>query len=225
MFYFKDLHRVIKEVIMKNRIESIRIENLIPHPENPNRMSRAAFNRLVRNIARTGRYEPLVVRPMGERFEVINGSHRLKALEELGFESVDVIVWDVGDDDARLLLGSLNRLCGSDVLDKKVALLKRLTEKMPVGELAGLLPQTARQIERLTDLAGRRRRALKAALRKASADLKTQANPMVFFLSDSQKKKIERAMSLAAKETGKKTKAAAHATALTQIAENFIDGT
>ncbi len=49
---------------MNNSIQSIAIDRLIPHPDNPNRMSKANFDKLVRNIERSGRYEPLVVRPL-----------------------------------------------------------------------------------------------------------------------------------------------------------------
>ncbi len=212
---------------MKNRIQSVPIDKLAAHPDNPNRMSKAVFARLVRNIARTGRYEPLVVRPKDERFQIINGHNRLKALEQLGFESVDVVVWDVDDTQTRILMGSLNRLCGSDVLDKKVRLLKELSKQIPAGELAKLLPQTATQIERLSQLADKRREGLKRALKRSSKVQETIPddfkNPLMFFLSDEQNEKVERAMSLASEGSKQKTKAATNAAALTHIVEKFID--
>ena len=39
---------------MENMIQTIAIEKLIPHPDNPNRQSKANFAKLVRNIERTG---------------------------------------------------------------------------------------------------------------------------------------------------------------------------
>jgi hypothetical protein len=35
---------------MASTIESIQLEKLLPHPDNPNRMSKANFAKLIRNI-------------------------------------------------------------------------------------------------------------------------------------------------------------------------------
>ena len=85
---------------MTNSIHSIALDKLVGHPGNPNIMSSDKFGKLVRNIERTGRYEPLVVRPHPAKagfFEIINGHHRSKALAKLGRERADCVVWDVDD--------------------------------------------------------------------------------------------------------------------------------
>ena len=143
---------------MVNQVQSIALDKLVAHTDNPNRMSKAKFAKLIRNIERTGRYEPLVVRSCPRKlecFQIINGHHRWRALRELGYKTAEVVVWDVNDQDTDILLATLNRLGGSDVLDKKLALLKRLNQSAFRGqasELAKLLPQTANQIKRLTEL-------------------------------------------------------------------------
>jgi ParB-like chromosome segregation protein Spo0J len=53
----------MRETRNENRVSRIAIDKLVAHPDNPNRMSKTNFAKLVRNIERTGRYEPLVVRP------------------------------------------------------------------------------------------------------------------------------------------------------------------
>ena len=134
----------------QNTIQTIPIDKLIAHPLNANRMSEVVFKKLLRNIERTGRYEPIVVRShpeIGGSFEIINGHHRVKALVELGYETAECVVWDVNDNEAALLLASLNRLVGSDVLEKKIELLLRLREDFSAAELAKLLPHTKGQIE------------------------------------------------------------------------------
>ncbi|MBN2457415.1 MAG: ParB-like nuclease domain-containing protein, partial [Sedimentisphaerales bacterium] len=63
---------------MVNEIQQISLTNLIAHPGNPNRMSRANFAKLLCNIERAGRYEPLVVRPHPKQknyYQIINGHH------------------------------------------------------------------------------------------------------------------------------------------------------
>ncbi len=252
----------MRETRIENRVSRIALDRLVAHPDNPNRMSKTNFAKLVRNIERTGRYEPLVVRPCPQRnchscpasvcgvnssrnpdddiascFQIINGHHRWRALRELGYKTADAIVWDIDDQDADILLATLNRLGGSDILEKKLALLKRLNQRMEVGKLAKLLPLRAGQIERLTEL-------MISDCRKAIENRKSQIlNPLVFFLNDKQQKIIENALSLArvqlqltsgerpmAAHDGESTglnsissgKAAKNAEALTYIAQQFL---
>jgi hypothetical protein len=200
---------------MESTIQQVAVSRLVAHPDNPNRMSGSTFAKLVRNIERTGRYEPLIVRPYRRkkgRFQIINGHHRLEALKKLGKRKAAVIVWDVDDEQTDILLATLNRLSGSDVVAKKIALLKRLTEKMNARQLGRLLPQTPGQIKRLIDL---RMPKLPAP---ACGGPQAPANAMVFFLTDEQKKVVEDALSLAMP-----TAAARNAAALTAIAQHFLD--
>lgn len=238
---------------MANRIQSIELSRLVPHPDNPNRMSKAVLAKLVRNIKRTGRYEPLVVRPCQDKdcnpeqasgiehrdcFQIINGHHRHKALKQLGYDTAEVLVWDIDDEQTDILLATLNRLGGSDILEKKLSLLRRLNKRIKSGELAKLLPQTAGQIERLANL--------EMPSRPAEPMASRFANPLVFFVNDKQQQVIEKALSLACclchsersaaerrisqDDTGgtpsghkKQTKAAKRAAALACIARYFFN--
>lgn len=127
-------------------------------------------------------------------------------------------MWEVDDEQTDILLATLNRLGGTDRLDKKLALLRRLSKRTASIELGKLLPQTAKQIERLSRL---ERPRLDTAAVKVSAVC--FANPMVFFLDDTQRQIIENAISLAGGPEGKVTKAAKKAVALTTIAQNFLN--
>lgn len=221
---------------MVNSIQSIALDKLVPHPDSPNKMSRTNFNKLVRNIERTGRYEPLVVRPHPKErsyFEIINGYHRCKALEQLGYGEADCVVWDINDEGTNILLATLNRLGGSDELGKKLALLNRLNKRMESAELAKLLPHKQKQIERLSSMLDSRFSMLdtcKTEIKNRKS--KIFANPMVFFVSDTQQQIIENALSLAEEKgfpdsrprgNDIKTKAAKKAAALTHIARYFLN--
>jgi len=202
----------MRKTRIKNRVSSIPIDKLAAHPGNPNRMSKRNFARLVRNIERTGRYEPLVVRRQGDCFQIINGQHRWLALRELGYMSADAVVWDVDDAEADILLSALNRLRGSDVLKKKLALLKRLNRNMEARELARILPFTRPQIEKLKNL--------KVPSAPAKVGDKSFAVPMVFFLSGAQEQIVAEALA-STPVSNDKTKAARNAAALTEMAHCF----
>ena len=198
---------------IRNRIMSIPIDRLVVHPCCPNRMSKRNFARLVRNIERTGRYEPLLVRRQGGKFQIINGHQRLKVLKQLGYENVDAVVWDVDNVETDILLCSLNRLKGTDVLDKKLALLERINCSMNASEMAKILPYTRTQIEKL--------RRIKIPHAPAKIDVKSFAVPMVFFLSAEQQQIITKALGSTICGN-KRTRAAQNAAAITEIAECFI---
>jgi len=210
---------------MVNSVQSIEIEKLIAHPDNPNRMSKANFAKLVRNIERSGRYEPIVVRPHPTKvgcYQIINGHHRCEALAKLGYKEADAVVWDVDDQQTDILLATLNRLGGSDELSGKLKLLERLNKGIRSKALAKLLPFTRKQIEQLTNL--------KRPLTPAAISARTFANPLVFFVDDMQERTIKQALSLVEKSEERSqetedriTKAQRNAAALTKIAEHFIE--
>ncbi len=211
------------EIKTENAIKAIVLSKLIAHPDNPNVMSDATFRKLIRNIERTGLYEPIVVRPHPkekDHFEIINGHHRVKALERLGRKEADCVVWDVDDEQTAILLTTLNRLAGSDTLAKKIELLKKLTERMGTAQLAKLLPQTAKQIERLA--------ALKDSVQRTAGSIPYAefAIPLVFFVTKQQQEIIEKALSSIENRisNNEMSKAQRRAAAITKIASQFMEG-
>lgn len=207
----------MREMRIKNKVSSIPIKKLVTHPDKPNRMSKKNFAKLVRNIERTGRYEPLIVRPCPGRegfFQLINGHHRCCALAELGHETADALVWDIGDHDTDILLATINRLGGRDILDKKLALLCRLNKRAQDCDLAKLLPLSRPQIQKLTKISS-------DGLSRVKPAKPDFAMPLVFFVSRRQHKIIEDAMLLAGESGSAKTKAQKNAAALAHVAEQF----
>jgi ParB-like chromosome segregation protein Spo0J len=156
----------------------------------------------------------LTIRRQGENFQIINGHHRLEALKKLGYAAADCVVWDIDDEQVDVLLATLNRLCGSDILDKKLILFRRMSEKMQAQELARLLPLTRKQIERLANL------KLPAVPVKAGG--MCYAVPLVFFVNESQQRIIEDALLRAECTEKEKTKAQRRAEALTKVAEKYL---
>jgi ParB-like chromosome segregation protein Spo0J len=222
---------------MTKQIRSIALNKLIAHPDNPNKMSKDKFTKLLRNIKRTGYYEPLIIRPCPKKncnscenrnpddgrikcFQIINGHHRWLALKELGYKTADAVVWDIDDKETDLMLATLNRLTGSDILDKKLALLKRLNHTSFGGrttELAKFLPQTANQIKRLAKFNI-------SDCRKVIENRTSQPlNPLVFFLNEKQQTIVKQALSAAMNQVEEnRSKAVTNAATLTYIAQNFI---
>ncbi len=144
-----------KGQIMDPPLHEIALENLVPHPENSNHMSAETLRKLRRHIERTGRYEPLTVRPHSHgqgKFEVLNGHNRLRVLRAIGHKFARCVVWEVDDEQARLYLATLNRLAGSEIPERRAVLLESLLATFDTEELSLLLPDDKGQLEELRRL-------------------------------------------------------------------------
>jgi ParB-like chromosome segregation protein Spo0J len=200
----------------KPKIIRVPLEHLLPHPENPNRMSKANFEKLKLHIKRTGNYEPLIVRAHPEHeyfFQIINGHHRCEALKQIGTKTADCIQWDADDEQVRILLTTLNRLGGKDELSMKIEIIKKLSEKYNAKELAKLLPATKQVIEKLKDIM--------KPLQNFTADPKAYLQTLIFFLNDEQMQTVQAAISKAMPANG--TKAEKSAAALTRIVNEWMN--
>jgi len=202
----------------KAAIESIPIDRLLPHPGNANRMSNAALKKLAGHIKRTGNYEPLIVRhhsSMANHYELINGHYRLMALNKLGVTCADCIVWKVDDTEADILLATLNRLCGKDVLEKRSKLIKSLLKQFDAKQLSSMVTESKKSIERLMNLPKQ--------LPLAKGTEKAFLTPMVFYLNDDQLTLLDSALK-SAFETVEGTKAQRKSKAIFNIAQHYLEG-
>ena len=136
-------------------LQDILVDLLVEHPENSNFMNAETTKKLRRHIERTGRYEPLTVRPHPSeegKFQVINGHNRLRVLRALNHQTAHCVVWNLDDDQTRLYLATLNCLSGSDVPERRAALVENLLTTFDINELLTLLPDDRKQLEELKRL-------------------------------------------------------------------------
>ncbi|MEM8739276.1 MAG: ParB/RepB/Spo0J family partition protein [Planctomycetota bacterium] len=128
------------------------LDRLHPHPGNSNVMPPALFEKLCAHLAETDRYPPVIVRPLGDDHQILDGHHRVAALRRLGRSSVRCVVWEVDDAGALLLLTTLNRLQGRDDPRKRAALVGELRDHFDLKELAGRLPEDHDRLKKLIQL-------------------------------------------------------------------------
>jgi len=215
----------------------IPISALVEHPMNSNVMAADQFAKLRRHIERSGRYEPLVVRPLptepGEssppgrgsspsaRYQVLNGHHRLRALRELGRPSARCDVWDVDAQEGLLLLATLNRLQGRDDPMRRAALLARLAgqaEASRLKELSRLVPEDRAALQRAVELATR---PLPAPT--PPGEVAEPLHPLTFFLTAEDWRTVRRAVSLAGKhQTDDADARGRSAAGLVRMARKFL---
>ncbi|MEM1354449.1 MAG: ParB N-terminal domain-containing protein [Planctomycetota bacterium] len=116
------------------------------------------FRKLVEHLRNTSQYPPIIVRPLptGDpdepSYQILDGHHRAAALRELGHTQAQCSVWQADDEQALILLATLNRLQGEDDPAKRGLLVSKLSEQIELPRLAELLPEDTDRLERLKQL-------------------------------------------------------------------------
>lgn len=186
----------------EDRLLRVPLEHLHPHPANPNVMTDERFDALVRNIDRERRYPPPVIREhpsLRGHYELLDGTWRTKALEVLGYNDALCFLWPCDDATALLLLATLNRLHGEDVLLRRADLLAELTELLPIEALTELLPEDGTAIRDLLTLRAQDTEALLQQLTKAATE-RSDVTPRAcsFALLPADEALVEQAVTVAA---------------------------
>jgi ParB family transcriptional regulator, chromosome partitioning protein len=91
----------------------IPIEQIDPNPNQP-RQVMGDLSELIASIAEKGIIEPLVVRPRGDRFQIIAGERRYQAAVQAGLHELPVVIRDV-DDTEMLELALIENLQRKDL--------------------------------------------------------------------------------------------------------------
>ncbi len=101
--------------------KQIEIDLLRPHPANCNEMPANLLAKLAGHIEKSERYPPIIVRLLGDGdgYQILDGHHRVMALRKIGRAEACCVVWEVGDDEALVLLATLNQLRGGDDVFKR----------------------------------------------------------------------------------------------------------
>lgn len=107
----QELTNTSELLIKKAEITLIPIEKLEAHPDNrplgPNQDKIGQLKILIKNDGFDSSH-PIVVRPFGESFQIIEGEHRYRASKDLGFQELPCVIRELDDTEAliQLVLGN-----------------------------------------------------------------------------------------------------------------------
>ena len=75
------------------------LEEIIPNADQPRtRFSPAALDELAQSISVNGIVQPIVVRVVGEKYQIVAGERRWRAAQRAGLRKIPVVVKEVSDD-------------------------------------------------------------------------------------------------------------------------------
>lgn len=152
---------------MKLDISLLDINSVEPNPWNPNVQNERQFQAEVESILTNGFLAPILARQIGEKYQVIDGEHRLRALKQIFVtnaigaknvpdlakeKKIPAVLIEADDAHAKRLTIIMNETRGRADLAKLGELLNEIAP--PLGEdLIIGLPYTATQLEELMDIA------------------------------------------------------------------------
>jgi len=122
-------------------IVKIPVSKITPAPYNPRKIKPAVFEKLKESIRRFKVYSPLIVN--SRNYHVIGGNQRLRALRELGYAEVDVVLIDVPIEEEMALNLLLNKLSG-EFIDPSLPPLYETLLKKPE-----LIPYTGFELQEM----------------------------------------------------------------------------
>ena len=94
---------------MKEYIQQLSPDKLVPFQNHPYQVREdAALSELMESIRTHGILSPLLARPKGERYELVSGHRRHLAAQKLGLKTVPVLVREMTDDEAVILMVDSN---------------------------------------------------------------------------------------------------------------------
>ena len=95
--------------MVKEFISQLPPDKLTPFAKHPYRVQEdAAMDELVESVRTYGILSPLLARPKGEGYELVSGHRRRLAAQKLGLPTVPVLVREMSDDEAVILMVDSN---------------------------------------------------------------------------------------------------------------------
>ena len=144
------MDEITQQVIEKFPVEikKVDINSIFANKWNPNNQSDLVFKSLVNSIKTIGFTVPILVRQIENGcYEIIDGEHKWKGAQELGYK--EVLIADMGvveDSLAKTLTITMNNVRGQDDILKRAELLKQIKESNQ-PDLFGLLPMQEKELE------------------------------------------------------------------------------
>ena len=181
-------------------IVEVPLDLLREAPWNPNEADDGTLRRLGTSLERFGVVVPLVVRSVGDAYEVLSGNQRLRVLREQGAATAPCVEVQADDAWARLLAQALNRIHGEDDLNRKAALVQHILAAMSAEEAAAILPDSPEALRGLASIRDAAPASLAAQVQGWAAVERAKAESGLhvtsFSLSAGQKDEVERAVGL-----------------------------
>ena len=145
--------------VSRDTIQKIRVEQISPNPNQARiYFDKAGLAELAESIKATGLLQPIIVKPVGNRFQLIAGERRWRAHQLSGFSEIDAIIRNSDNSEVESLIENIQRQDLSTFEEAaafKKLLDTKITQKelsLQVGKSRTYIAQKVRLLELGTDV-------------------------------------------------------------------------
>ncbi len=125
-----------KKNVSRDTIQKIRVDQIFPNPNQARiDFDKAGLVELAESIKATGLLQPIIVKPVGDQFQIIAGERRWRAHQLCGLSEIDAIVRDSDNSVMESLIENIQRRDLS-VFEEAAALKKLLDTGITQEELS-----------------------------------------------------------------------------------------
>ena len=204
-------------------IVSIKIDQIFPNNYNPNVVSEDILAKLRAEISLRGLCEPIILRRKGnDGYEIVDGEHRWRVCQELGWEEISCIIQDYDDNEAKIKTLQLNYMRGSAVPVRLASLIHELSKEIKLEDLAKRLPYEESLMLNNLELLKLPEDFTKTVEEQAMKEAEELPSVISFVLYKNQLEMVEKAIKIAMEKLSKGAKNQ-KAMALEYICAEFID--
>lgn len=204
-------------------IKLIEIDQIFPNNYNPNVVSEDILAKLRAEISQKGLCEPIILRRKGnDSYEIVDGEHRWRVCQELGWEKIPCIIQDYDDNEAKIKTLQLNYMRGSAVPVKLASLIHELSKEIKLEDLAKRLPYEEPQMLNNLELLKLPEDFSKIVEEQARKEAEELPSVVSFVLYKKQLEIVEEAIKIAMEKLPQGAKNQ-KAMALEYICTEFID--
>jgi ParB family transcriptional regulator, chromosome partitioning protein len=119
----------VQELESNGTSSQLLVADIVPNPWQPRRVfNEAKLSELAESIREVGLMQPIVVRRVEDKYQIVAGERRWRAHKMVGIDAIKAVVVECSDDDMAVL-ALVENISRDDLSDYEVSLSIRQTEK------------------------------------------------------------------------------------------------
>lgn len=113
----------------KTQLTDVPVDKCIALRRNPQFVSPHEMEAMKASMTRDGFLAPILLRPMGDDFEVVSGNHRVMAARELGMPTVPALIKELSDTQVGRIAVNMNTVHGDPTAELLAPFLAELDDE------------------------------------------------------------------------------------------------
>lgn len=150
--------------------KEIQVSDIVTNPDQPRIFGKEEVGDLVESMKRLGLIEPIVVRKVGKKFQIVAGERRFQAAKVLGWKSIPTVETDASEDrcyEMALAENEKRKSLNPWEIGRAIQFLRK-ERKKTAEEVGKILGYTERYVKQLSSIARLDQKSVSEMIRSGS---------------------------------------------------------